>query len=825
MMLGASALAKAVNLEDCVIVASGHDAPLVGKMAKVLSDDIGRVTGVKPRVAGASSMAAASASSGGTAWSMSPDKGTGAKRGEVVLATVDGLKSLGLEGRVDASAIAGCWERYMIVTQGQRLFIVGSDARGLAYGVFHVSEKIGVSPWYWWADVPVERRSKVDYKENYVSKSPTVKYRGCFINDEDWGMKPWASKNFEKGLGDIGPETYDKVCELVLRLKGNMLAPAMHSCTGAFYSHPESQKRAAEWGVMITTSHCEPLLFNNASKWEWDKARDGEWNYLTNKETIYGKLDKRISETAQYDNIYTMGMRGLHDEAMKGSADPKVRARTLETVFADQRGILERHKGRDAADIPQIFVPYKETLDIYDAGLKVPEDITLVWPDDNYGYMKRVSNADERKRKGASGVYYHLSYLGSPHDNLWISSTSPMLMYEELKKAYDAGADRYWLLNVGDIKPMEMEMQQFFDMAWDMSSFSYDNVNGCQAAWLASVFGKKYQKVFQDMLDTYYRLAWERRPEFMGYEMEWDSKENVRLHDSHLSFSDGTAQARLDDYKRISDVAESVTRSLPEEYRPAFFEIAGYAVQSACQMNRKFLMAQLNHETGSGAAGAESKAAYDSISALVERYNTQLDGKWNQMMSCLPPGYCAKYQMMPDIVAEPTDAYALPAEQRMVELKHRVDLRKLKAKGSFRLLDGIGLDWVGLQMGEPHDAVQDASSLVSDRMDITLDGAAGLNEGAEPDSVTLCISTVPFWPVTLDRSNRIGVSVDGCGAVVCENRFEEWSFPWKIQVLANRKDYLVTLPLGAGKRKHVLSLIIGDPGQIVQRISYEYKKR
>ena len=277
MMLGASAWAKAVNLEDCVIVASGHDAPLVGKMAKVLSDDIGRVTGVKPRVAGASSMAAASASSGGTAWSMSPDKGTGAKRGEVVLATVDGLKSLGLEGRVDASAIAGCWERYMIVTQGQRLFIVGSDARGLAYGVFHVSEKIGVSPWYWWADVPVERRSKVDYKENYVSKSPTVKYRGCFINDEDWGMKPWASKNFEKGLGDIGPETYDKVCELVLRLKGNMLAPAMHSCTGAFYSHPESQKRAAEWGVMITTSHCEPLLFNNASKWEWDKARDGEY--------------------------------------------------------------------------------------------------------------------------------------------------------------------------------------------------------------------------------------------------------------------------------------------------------------------------------------------------------------------------------------------------------------------------------------------------------------------------------------------------------------------------------------------------------------------
>lgn len=805
ILLGSAMQSKAVNLAECAIVSSSADAPLVTKMSKVMRDDIEMVTGESPHLSGSLQTAGKD------------------QRDEIVLATVDGLKKLGLDGFVDVSAINGGWEQFIIATRGKRMFIVGSDARGLAYGVFHVSEKIGVSPWYWWADVPVETKAKIDYKENYVSKTPSVKYRGFFINDEDWGLKAWSSLNFEKTLGDIGPDTYDKVCELVLRLRGNMLAPAMHSCTGAFYSHPESQKRAAEWGVMITTSHCEPLLFNNAAKSEWDKARDGEWNYLTNKETIYKKFDDRIKETSRYDNIYTMGMRGLHDEAMKGSSDPKVRARTLEKVFAGQRQILHNRKGKDAASIPQIFVPYKETLDIYDAGLKVPEDITLVWPDDNYGYMKRVSNGDERKRSGASGVYYHLSYLGTPHDNLWISSTSPMLMYEELKKAFYAGADRYWLLNVGDIKPMEMEMQQFFDMAWDMDSFSYDNANRSQAAWLASIFGKKYQKDFQGMLDTYYRLAWERRPEFMGYEMEWDSDENNRLHDSHLSFADGTAQARLDDYKNISDKVDLVMNDLPSEYRAAFFEIVGYAVQSAYQMNRKFLMAQRNHETGDAEAAEESRAANDSLNALLVRYNTQLDGKWNHMMSCIPPGYCAKYQMMPELVTEPTDAYVLPEAQRVVTLKHKINLSRVKAKSSFRLLDGIGFDWVGLQMGEPHQKVQDASSVSSERIDIPLGVAHKANDGAAADSVTLCISTVPFWPVTLDRSNRIGVSVDGGKPVVCENKFEEWSLPWKIQVLGNRKDYLITLPIDAAKKAHVLSLIIGDPGQIVQRISYEWK--
>ena len=770
----------AVNLTKTTIVYNEADAPLVKQMAQVLADDIERVTNVRPKV---------STRSG--------------KEPTVYLGTV---KQTGRHRE-----IKGSWERYAIDTKNGNIYVTGSDARGLAYGVLHISEAIGVNPWYWFADVPVDKANKrvYDYTENYVSASPSVKYRGIFINDEDWGLKTWASKTYEKDLGDIGPKTYDRVCELLLRLKANMLAPAMHSCTGAFYSHPESQKMADKWGIMITTSHCEPLLFNNAAKSEWDKERDGEWNYETNSATILKKLDDRIRETAQYDNIYTMGLRGLHDEAMKGSKDPKVRARTLEKVIAKQREILEKYKGKKAEKLPQIFVPYKEALDIYDAGLRVPDDITLVWPDDNYGYMKRISNSTEQQRSGHSGVYYHISYLGVPHDNLWIATTAPMLMYEELLKAYTAGADRYWLLNVGDIKPMEMEMQQFFDMAFNLDRFSYDNVNKYQAEFLTRLFGNHD---FQYILDNYYHLAWNRKPEFMGYEMEWDSPEYSRFYDSDFSFQTGTAQKRLTTYQDICFAYDAIERQLKSEQRPALFEMLGYAVHSAYQMNRKFLYAQANHETGNMLYAEQSKDACRQIEALLKRYNTQLDGKWNQMISEVPPGIVALYQNMPEYTDKPTDAYRLPDNQRHPELLHQVDLASVKASGPFRLLDGIGTDWKALQLGQPLDFASAGS---------TIDIPLPVNISPLVSRLQVCISVVPVWPVSADRSNRFEVSLDGGKAEICENKFKEWSREWKVQVLENRKEFVLSLPIDAARQNHTLTLKIVDPGQIIQKITYQ----
>ena len=791
--------ARAVDLTKATIVYQTGDAALVAQMARVLSDDIERVSGVHGAVC---PVANGKKINDGPA---------------VVLATV------ACSNR--HRELRGTWERYAIDTEGDKLYITGSDARGLAYGVLHVSETIGVSPWYWWADVPVAKTNRrvFDYQANVVSQSPSVKYRGFFINDEDWGLKTWAAQTFERDLGDIGPRTYDRVCELILRLKGNMLAPAMHSCTGAFYSHPESQQVADRWGIMITTSHCEPLLFNNAATSEWDKSRDGEWNYETNSQTILKKLDDRIRETSRYDNIYTMGMRGLHDEAMKGSTDPKDRARTLEQVFARQRAILAKHKKQKVTTLPQIFVPYKETLDIYDAGLRVPDDITLVWPDDNYGYMKRVSNAREQTRRGGSGVYYHISYLGTPHDYLWLPSTAPMLMYHELKKAYDAGAHRYWLLNVGDIKPMEIEIQQFMDMAWDFASFTYDNANHYQARWLANLFTNdegnhncqlsivNCQFQFQFILDNYYRLAWDRKPEFMGYEWEWDSQENNRLHDTDFSFQTGSALRRLQDYHDICLAYDALERAVAPEQRPALFQMLGYAVHSAYQMNRKFLYAQRNHETGSPVYAEMSSEAHRAIEQLRQRYDGLLGGRWRHMISTVPPGYTARYHLLPAFSDTVTAAYRLPAAQRHPEFAHKIDLSSLTLHEPFRLLRGLGTDWLSLQMGQP------LSTDVAGTLDIPLPSSLF----PLPSSLNVCLSAVPMWPVSCGRSTRLAVSVDGGEPVVCENHFREWSSEWKLQVLANRKDFVLSLPLDPRRRQHVLTLTIIDPGQLIQKITYQ----
>ena len=789
MLVSASCSAPKVDLSKAVIVYDPADAPLVAQMAMTLADDVERVSGVRPIVS--------------TVETEGP---------VVVLGTVGGSSYLSHGNGLD-----GKWEAFSIRTTDGRVEVAGSDPRGLAYGAFRISEAIGVNPWYWWADVPVSKDRSPKYGENHVSSEPSIKYRGVFINDEDWGLKTWSERNFEKELGNIGPKTYDKVCELLLRLKANMLAPAMHTGTDAFYSHPESQVMADKWGIMITTSLCEPLLVNNAEPSEWDTAVDGEWNFLTNRDRIVEKFEARLGATAQYDNIYTTGMRGLHDEAMKGSDDPSVRARTLEKVFAEQRQILEKHKKQPAEQIRQIFVPYKETLDIYDSGLVVPEDITIVWTDDNYGYMKRLCNDEERQRSGGNGVYYHLSYLGTPHDYLWVNTTAPVLMYSELKKAYDAGADRYWLLNVGDIKPMELGVQMFMDMAWDFEDFTYETANAYQAEWLSRIFGKKYDERFQAVLDTYYRLAWDRKPEYMGYEWEWDTPWNNELHDTDYSFETGTAQERLAQYKMISDECEAILNSLPEDLATAFFEVLGYSVKSSYQMNLKFLMAQRNHETGSEEFAKASVAAHDSIHVLINEFNSIVGGKWNQMISEVPPGFCAKYQMMPELVSEPTDRFATPEGMLYPDFENKIDIFGAQVPKPFRVIDGIGTDWRVLLLGDPLDDIQDPVSGSSDRLDVEF--AAG-SLGKDATEITLCISTVPMWPVFDGRSNSFGVSVDGCAPVRCENFIVEWSEPWKKQVMENRKDYVITLPIDPSRKVHTLSFHIGDPGQMVQKVTY-----
>jgi len=758
----------------------------------------------------------------------------------IVLATIGKNKwvdKLIAKKCIDVSKIKNGWERYVIQVVDkpqkgidQALIVVGSDKRGAAYGMLSISEQMGVSPYYWWADVPVRHKSAVYLAGKAVSKQPSIKYRGLFINDEDWGLKPWASNNFEKELGDIGPKTYAKVCELTLRLKGNMLGPAMHSCTGAFYSHPESKLVADSFGIIITTSHCEPLLINTASKWEWDTKRDGDWNYATNAKAVQKKRNNRLDIASRFDNIYTMGMRGLHDAGLRGNLPIDQQTALVSQIIKDQRIMLTKHTGKDIKDIPQVFLPYKEAMDVYENGLKIPDDITLVWVDDNYGYMKRVSNPAEQKRSGHSGVYYHLSYLGAPHDYLWLNTTPPVLMYEELMKAYRMGADRYWLLNVGDIKPMELGMKTFFDLAWNVDEFDVKSINLHQSQFLGSLFGKSYAPRLQRILDTYYRLAWSRKPEFMGWEREWDSKEYTGLKDTEYSFQNySEAQRRLRDYEQISNDVRALLNELPYRQRASFFEMVAFPVMASSQMTRKFLMAQLNHEEfklgnvkEANWAARQSRQAFDSIASLNKKYNAMLDGKWNGMMD-LAPGWCALYQKMPEVNytegadEEPIDLSVKPEK---LDRCYVVDLanhsnKVEKAGNKISLVEGIGYDWKAVQMGLPSGNTADATNVKGDRIEYTL-------PAINADQVEVTLYTVPFFPIYKGKSTKVGVSLDGCQPLVFDNKFKEYSLQWKNQVLRNAAVSHFKFNIDKSKSSHVISLICGDSGMMVQKVVVDW---
>ena len=730
--------------------------------------------------------------------------------GQIVVGTYGSktIEKLIAKGLLKEQDLMGKWESYVITVTNEsepRLVIAGSDKRGTIYGIYEVSQRIGVTPWYWWADVPVRQNPQATIDcDYYASGEPTVGYRGIFINDEDWGLKPWAASNYERELGDIGPKTYARVCELLLRLKANMLAPAMHSCTGAFYSHPQSKVVCASFGIIITTSHCEPLLLNNAASTEWDQLRDGDWNYKTNRETILQKWDDRLSVASKYENIYTTAMRGLHDAGLQGNLPLEERVPLITKVIDDQRQLLEKHIGRQASEIPQIFVPYKETMDIYENGLQVPDDITLVWVDDNYGYMKRVSNPEEQQRKGRAGVYYHLSYLGAPHDYLWLNTTPPVLMYEELKKAYDCGADHYWLLNVGDIKPMELGIQTFMDMAWNIHAFDFDTVNRYQANLLTRLFLCNHK--VQSLLDTYYRLAWSRKPEFMGWEFEWDDEAHTGLKPTEYSFQNyGEAQHRLADYRHISDEAERLS-----DGSAAWFEMVQFPMQAAYQMNRKFLMAQLNHELLAQGRRAEanwaahqSQIAYDSINTLNRRYNSLLDGKWRGMMA-LAPGWCALYQKMPDVAfsegAGMTPVDLLPVDEPLQGCQV-LNLTQFASKSDdARLVRGLGYDWLVMQLG--------SATYGFDAVDV--------------DSVDVFFYTVPFWPLYAGTSNCVSVTVDGSQPQTFENKFKEYDRNWKDQVMRNGAPCRLRFAVDRSKRSHTVTFQALDPGQMLQKVIIDW---
>lgn len=618
---------------------------VVGTAVGLLASDIEKVTGKCPSVSGNGSVPASC-------------------RYAVIAGTLGHsslIDELVRDRKIDVSSISGEWERYAVrlveaPLKGVRraLVVVGSDRRGTAYGLLSLSRAIGVSPWYWWMDAPVEHRNSIYLSVNaYDAATPSVKYRGIFINDEDWGLLRWAKRNFEKELGNIGPKTYEKVCELLLRLNANMLAPAMHEASTAFYQIPQNKEIADRYGIIITASHCEPLLLNTAS--EWHKDRYGDWNYNTNSERIDSVLNARVVETSPYENAYVIALRGLHDRAMSGAENLDSRKATVQRALLNQRKILSDVLGKDASEIPQFFTPYKEVLDVYNQGLELPDDVTIVWPDDNYGYMKRLSGPKEQLRSGRSGVYYHSSYLGRPHDYLWMNTTSPTLMYEELRKAYDSTADRYWLLNSGDIKSCEFAVDFFLSMAYDIDSFSYERAASYRSEWLCGMLGGKNRDTYRSIFDEFYHQAFIRKPEFMGWGYQWttDRHGNERNTDTDFSFANyREAERRLEAYRKISSETEALMAQLPSSHIPCFYQSVYYPVKACELMSRMVLSGQKNRwyalqrRTAATAAADEAIRCHDSLRVITEGYNSLLDGKWNHVMT-MGQGFAASYFKKP----------------------------------------------------------------------------------------------------------------------------------------------------------------------------------
>lgn len=615
--------------QTAAILYDASDAAVVKRAAELFAADVEAVTGRRPQVTSA----------------------TGETGPAVIVGTVGGsalIRRLSEAGKIDTAPLEGAWERYLIQTVAnplpgirKALVIAGSDRRGAAYGLFTLSELIGVSPWYWWADVPVKKHAAlhVDAPPTY-SQTPSVRYRGIFLNDEDWGLTPWASQTFEPERGNIGPRTYAKVCELLLRLKANYLAPAMHPVSTSFNQIPENKLVADTFAIVMGSTHCEPLLLNTAS--EWDTQTMGPWNYDKNKEGINRVLTQRVRENSPYENVYTLALRGLHDGAMSTTLPMHEKVRMLQQALLDQRQILAENIDRPVETVPQAFTPYKEVLEIYSNGLELPDDVTIVWPDDNYGYMKCLSGVREQRRTGRSGVYYHVSYLGVPHSYLWFSTTPPSLMYEELRKAYDTTADRLWLLNCGDLKGSEMQVSLFLDMAWDIGRFTADNVVTYPARWLAGIFGEAYYDRLEAMTREHLRLAFPRKPEYMGWGYHWNRFDHncEQLTDTDFSFTNyDEAPRRLEAYRKLGARAEALLHEIGDEARPAFYQLVYYPLRGAELMNRMTLGGQRNRwyaRQGRAATNAvrdEVQRCYDSLQVITRGYNSLLGGKWNHMMS------------------------------------------------------------------------------------------------------------------------------------------------------------------------------------------------
>ena len=527
--------------------------------------------------------------------------------------------------RINGNLLKGKREKFIITLIDGQLVIAGSDRRGTIYGIYELSQQMGVSPWYDWADVPVEHHDSIFVNKGiYTDGEPAVRYRGIFLNDEAPCLTSWVKNTYGTDYGDH--RFYQRVFELVLRLRGNMMWPAMWGW--AFYADdPENEKTADEMGVVMSTSHHEPMARNH-QEYARNRKGWGPWNYQKNKANLQKFFREGIERMKGTEQIVTIGMRGDGDEAMSAEADTKL----MTNIINDQRKIIADVTGKKASETPQVWALYKEVLDYYDKGMKVPDDVTLLLCDDNWGNVRRVPNAQERKHKGGWGLYYHVDYVGAPRNSKMLNCTPVQNPWEQLTLAYENGIDRLWILNVGDLKPMEYPISQFMDMAWNPRKYNVNNITRHTRDWCAQQFGESQADEAARLLNLICKYNGRCTPEM--------------LDKNTYSLENGEWQEVVNQYLKIEADALRQYNSLPAAYHDAYRQIILFPIEVMSNLHQMYFAQAMNnqlYEQGNPKANIwadECENHFKRDSLICDEYNHKMaGGKWNGMMTQKHIGY------------------------------------------------------------------------------------------------------------------------------------------------------------------------------------------
>ncbi len=533
------------------------------------------------------------------------------------------------DGKIDSSALAGKWEKFttQIVEKPfpgvkRALVIAGSDKRGTIYGIYDLSNQIGVSPWYWWADVPVEKHSELYILPGvYTDGEPKVKYRGIFINDEAPALSGWTYEKF----GGFNSKFYAKVFELILRMKGNYLWSAMWG--NMFYvDDAENPKLADEYGIVMGTSHHEPLMRAHA---EWEKADKGKWDYRTNSANLIEFWKGGIERMGKNENIVTVGMRGDGDEPMtEGTA-----IELLEKIVKKQREIITEVTGKPAEKTPQVWALYKEVQDYYDKGMRVPDDVTLLLSDDNWGNIRRLPELNAAPRKGGYGIYYHFDYVGAPRNYKWLNTNQIERVWEQMHLAYQFGAKQIWIVNVGDIKPMEFPTEFFLDYAWNPEAINAQNLDDYYVRWASEAYGAKRGKAIAEILKKYTKYNARRKPELLDAS-------------TYSLVNYGEANKIVNEYNSLAAQATDIYKKLPEQYKAAYYQLILHPVLACANLNELYVTAGKNNLYEKQGRAVTNETAekvwqlFEKDAQLTEYFHKNLaNGKWNHIMSQTHIGY------------------------------------------------------------------------------------------------------------------------------------------------------------------------------------------